>query len=785
MHTLSRRLVMLGLSGLLLVPSTHAANLPAGQARGELPELSDRVLPLPTLPPLPAGPASAGSAADLSAPPFAVNAIGLSLPFSSEVSSEVPSYAEILLAQDDSSSRRRRRRRVQRPGGSRQGDAGQEQQGPPPPLAPPVIPEPGQAPTPTTVAPTTATPSTPPPTPSLPSPQPPAPSTPVTPERPTIMQPEPTVPQAPPRVTVPEADQGESGGTWEVAPRRTGPAPRRRDPIRPGSARDNDSDSSGSPSGRRRPVVRYENELPDYEFVAVPDRWRIVENLGVNERWYDPYNQNTLKADRPIFGTEDWFVNLSFVYDGLVELRRIPTPTGVAGDNRPQTDLFGDGEQFVTAHTLIASVALLQGDTTFRPPDWEFRFTVAGNVNQAQINQLGALKLDPRENDERFDFFVGIQEAFVDKHLWNRTDRFDFDSLRVGIQPFNADFRGFLFDSQEPGIRLFGNLFNNRAQYNLAFFGRLNKDTNSALNNIESWREDFTAIANFYYQDFPVLGFNVEAIFAANINRESDRRDFDDNSNLVIPAPVGLGRGHDYEAYYIGIGGDGHIERLNLTFQMYGVLGEDSFNPIAQRSQKIQSFFAAVEASYDLDWMRYKAFLLYAMGDDDPFDGKAEGFDTILDNPNFAGGTTSFWQRQQVPFVFGGGVALSGVNSIVPSLRSSKIEGQSNFVNPGLLQVGAGADFDILPQLRLVTNATWLSWDSVQVLEVLRQQNRLDREIGWDLSAGLIYRPLFTNNVIFRASGAVLLPSSGYEELFDERSDEPPYSVLLNLTLTY
>ncbi len=772
MRTLSTRLVMLGLSGLFLSPNALAAthpNGPTGRTMGELPEIGDRVLPLPILEAAPSA-----SALELDVEPslfelgfLGMNAAGISL----ALPSEIPTYSEILLAQaEDDSGSRRRRRRVQRPGGSRQGDAGLDQQAPPPP----VVPEPTQSPT---QSPTTATPGTIIPT---------GPSTTTTPDRPTVVQPEPTVPQAPPRRTVPEADQGESGGTWEVAPRRTGPPPpRRRLPGRPGDARDGDSDSSGSSSASRRPAARYENELPDYEFVAVPDRWRIVENIGVNEKWYDPYNQNTLKGDRPIFGTEDWFVNLNFVYDGLVELRRIPTPTGVAGDNRPQTDLFGDGEQFVTSHTLIASVAILQGDTTFRPPDWEFRVTAAANVNRAKINQLGALKLDPRENDERFDFFISIQEAFVDKHLWNRTDRFDFDSLRVGIQPFNADFRGFLFDSQEPGIRLFGNLFNNRAQYNLAFFGRLNKDTNSALNNIESWRNDYTAIANFYYQDFPVLGFNVEALFAANINRESDRKDFDDNSNLVIPAPVGLGRGHDYEAYYIGIGGDGHIERLNLTFQLYGVVGEDSFNPIAQKSQTIQSFFAAVEASYDLDWMRFKAYMLYAMGDDDPYDDKAQGFDTILDNPNFAGGTTSFWQRQQIPFVFGGGVALSGVNSIVPSLRSSKLEGQSNFVNPGLWQVGAGADFDILPQLRLLTNVTWLSWDSVQVLEILRQQDRLDREIGWDISAGLIYRPLFSNNVIFRASGAVLLPSSGYEELFDERSDEPPYSVLLNLTLTY
>ena len=685
----------------------------------------------------------------------------------------VPSSTEFLLAQADSDGARARRRRrpsFRRPGGSREGDAGAEQA--PVPVPPPVPTTPTPAPTDDSsdgsaggaVVPVPA------PVPVTPTPAPPI-----------------------------------DEGIWTLTPRRAQPPPPPRrlpTPVRPGDGVDNEGDgeSSGAPAptpivprSRRRPgerptrqnVPTYENDLPDYEFIAVPDRWRIIENLGVNEKWYDPYNQNTLKGDRPIPGTKDWFINVNIVFDHVLEARRIPIPTGVAGDRGSEVDLLGDGVAWETQTTLLPSISLVQGDTTFRPPDWEIRITPALNVNKVWVNQLGAVKLDPREGDDRLDYHFTLQEAFIDKHLWNRTDRFDFDSLRVGIQPFNADFRGFLFESSEPGVRLFGNFFNNRGQYNLAWFGRLNKDTNSGLNNLESWRDDHTIIANFYYQDFPVLGFNVEAIFAANINREGDEKDFDNNKNLVIPSPVGLIGGHDYEVYYVGLGGDGHIERLNLTFQLYGAFGHDDYNPIAQRSQDIESFFAAFEASYDLDWMRYKAFFLYSMGDDDPYDDKAQGFDTILDNPNFAGGTTSFWMRQQIPFVFGGGVALSGKNSIVPSLRSSKGEGQSNFVNPGLWQAGVGADFDVLPELRILTNISWLQWDSVQVLETLRQQDRLSREIGWDISAGVIYRPFFTNNVVLRASGSVLIPGSGYEELFDERSDEPPYSALVNVTFTF
>ncbi len=61
----------------------------------------------------------------------------------------------------------------------------------------------------------------------------------------------------------------------------------------------------------------------------------------------------------------------------------------------------------------------------------------------------------------RADDFVGIQAAFVDKHLRNVSDRYDFDSIRVGIQPFSSDFRGFLFQDNQLGVRLFGNRRNN------------------------------------------------------------------------------------------------------------------------------------------------------------------------------------------------------------------------------------------------------------------------------------------------------------------------------------
>ena len=60
--------------------------------------------------------------------------------------------------------------------------------------------------------------------------------------------------------------------------------------------------------------------------VAIPDRWRIIESLLKIQRWYDPYNQNTIKADKPIH--DDWFLNFSLISDTILEPRSVPTPVG-------------------------------------------------------------------------------------------------------------------------------------------------------------------------------------------------------------------------------------------------------------------------------------------------------------------------------------------------------------------------------------------------------------------------------------------------------------------------
>ena len=209
---------------------------------------------------------------------------------------------------------------------------------------------------------------------------------------------------------------------------------------------------------------------------------------------------------------------------------------------------------------------------------------------------------------------------------------------------------------------------------------------------------------------FPAPGHTTQATIIHNINREAGGDYYDRNGGLIRPAVLGDVRPHNYRVTYFGLNGDGHFGPWNLTSSLYAVVGIDSRNPLAQQRQNIRAGFAAAELSRDFSWLRVRVNALFASGDKNPFDGKATGFDAILENPQFAGADTSFFIRQAVPLIGGGGVALSGRNGILPSLRSSKDQGQSNFVNPGLLLAGLGADADLTPQVRVLGNVSKLNF---------------------------------------------------------------------------
>ena len=524
------------------------------------------------------------------------------------------------------------------------------------------------------------------------------------------------------------------------------------------------------------------------DFAPIGSRWfapgRAIGGIepppySINQRssLWNPYRQNVLKGDFPVLGTEDLFFSVTATNRLFFETRDVPTPSGITGPGPVAQTFFGDGKQTFLQDDLAISFDLFKGQQAFQPVDWRIRMTPVFNFTSLSVEEVGVVQIDPSTGTTRNRGDVAMQEAFLEYHLFDWNDRYDFLSLEVGILPFRSDFRGFIFEDSQLGARLFGNADNNKWQYNVAIFDTLDKDTNSQLNKFED-RDQTVFIANVYRQDWPVLGYTSSASF--HFNRDRRGFEFDDNRFLVSPKPVGNFRPNAVDSYYLGWAGEGHFGRWNITHALYKAFGDEAQNEIAARGVDIDATLAAVELSYDIDWWRPRAFVLWASGDDDPRDGDAGGFDAINDAPNFGGGQFSFWNSQALKFV---GTSLTQPFSPLADLQTSKTQGQSNFVNPGVLLIGAAADFELTPKWRAQAGFTYLRFDDTSSLEYLLQAGDVDKSIGTELFFGTQYRPLLNNNVILQFGASALFPDDGFARIYD--ADDVRYNVFTNILTTW
>ena len=531
------------------------------------------------------------------------------------------------------------------------------------------------------------------------------------------------------------------------------------------------------PSGQQ--PVAPETFPPDGEvFQPQPNRWRVTmpdwnrygtggEHPYVRGSRWDPFDRNKLKGDEPVIGRQIFF-NFTGISDTLFDGRRLPVPSNVSTAHPGEPGFFGKGEQVFLDQLFLFSFDLFHGDAAFRPVDWRIRVTPAISLNYLDLREVGIVNVNVRAGTSRLDSHLGFQELFGEVKLHDLSPNFDFVSVRAGIQEFNADFRGLLFVDEQPGVRFFGNYASNRWQYNLAYFNLLEKNTNSGLNTF-SRRDQQVIIANVYRQDFLFQGYTAQ--FSVSYNDDQGGIHYDDNGFLVRPSPIGVVvsnnqiKTHSIHAAYLGWTGDGHIGRVNLTHAFYQALGTDSFNPIAGRPVTINAQMAAVETSVDKDWIRFKGSLFYASGSADPRGGRARGFDAIEDFPEFAGGIFSLWNREGIRLL-GTGVNLTSPDSLLPSLRSNKDEGQANFVNPGIFLANLGTDFDLTPKLRGFVNVNYLRFERTESLELLLFQAPIHHTIGVDSSLGIRYRPPLTENISITAGAAALVPGQGLRDIY-------------------
>jgi hypothetical protein len=553
----------------------------------------------------------------------------------------------------------------------------------------------------------------------------------------------------------------------------------------------------------KNPKVTEEQESGD--FAPVDDRWRIGfpdwdrhgDFLGrskadypyVKGRLINPYRQNFLKGDYPILGNDKFFT-LTIISETFLSTRRIPLPSDVSAQRPDSREFFGRTGVFLLNQNFEFTGDFYQGDASFKPVDWRVHATVIFNINYFHSRENGVVNIDDKRKNDRRDGITALQEAFAEYRLGDTTKVFPFlrgkgskggynpffdtTSFRAGIQHFNSDFRGFIYNDTNLGARLFGNFKSNRYQFNLAYFDQLEKDTNSGLNTLNN-RNQKVVIANLYRQDTFKKGYTVE--FSYHYNRDEGRFHNDENGFPVRPEIFGFAAPHDIHAHYIGFTTDGHFGEklpsflgkigggLNLTTAFYQVLGEDTFNGLAGRKVDINAQLAAAELSVDRDWLRFRTSFLYASGDNNPTDGTARGFDHILDNNNFAGGQFSFLNAVGFPFT-NTTTSLFNPGSLIPDLRSSKIEGQANFVNPGIYLVNLGMDADITQKLRLIANVNYARFATTESLKLGDFQPTISKSIGTDFSVGMKYRPKLNDNIVIFSGISVFKTGAGYTSIY-------------------
>jgi hypothetical protein len=557
---------------------------------------------------------------------------------------------------------------------------------------------------------------------------------------------------SPPLETIPSADRPAPAPVAPPTPAPT-PAPPPKAPAAP-------APTTAPPT--RAPTAA-PLALPDA--VPLPDRWSIEYPASpriVRGRTIDPYNQNVLKGDKPVIGDSVFLILTGGLDSGPTEFRRLPVGSGVSTANPEEIEFFGNGRQLFTSPRASLSVELFQGQTAFKPRTWAVKATGVANLNYLRVEERNLVDVDVREGESRRRDDVALEEAFAEAKLATLSSHYDFLSLRAGIQPFVSDFRGLVFNDTNLGARLFGNAGNNRWQYNAAWFELLEKDTNSELNTFER-REQRVVIANVFRQDFLARGYTISLSY--HDSRDEASVHYDQNGFLVRPAKIGSVRPHEVRSHYAGVAGDGHVGRLNLAHAVYYAFGRDEDNPLEGHAVDIRALLGAAELSVDRDWARFKLTGFFASGDDDPRDGKGNGFDSIYDNSNFAGGPFSFWSRSGIALTQTG-VLLKAPGSLLPSLRSNKFEGQASFVNPGVVLGGLGVDLELTPKWKAVLNANYLRFHRTGSLELLLFQPGIRKDIGVDLGLGALYRPLLNENVVITAGATGLVPGGGFDDIY-------------------
>ena len=348
----------------------------------------------------------------------------------------------------------------------------------------------------------------------------------------------------------------------------------------------NDPESGDSPDPRVRPAAAPQQGVPAWRATSLQrrsSRWGILSELGIiNPSLIDPYNQNPLKGDFPLFGRRTFMVF-----------------TGVLAPKA----LFNTQENIETQfnNDVVTSLEFFRGTTVFEPKKWSVKGTGKAIFNNGNGNDIQD---------------IAFLELFGELKLFNVGSNFDFTSTRNGIQFFKTDFNAFIFQDFNLGYQLFGELGKNRFQWATAFVDLRVKE--NGLLTFNPLGQD-VYFANLFWEDFLKDGFNT--VFSFHYNRD----------RIAPEAKL--------DAFYAGFASAGHWGRWVLTPAFYYAFGTDE---TSGAPQNISAFFTGIEIAYPVNFLNYRMATFFTSGDSDPADSTAGGFASINEAINLFGAGNSF-----------------------------------------------------------------------------------------------------------------------------------------------
>ena len=437
-------------------------------------------------------------------------------------------------------------------------------------------------------------------------------------------------------------------------------------------------------------------------------------------------------------------------------------PAANSQRNPGETDFFGNPNQFVFRENLSVSFDLFHGDAAFKPVDWRIKVTPIFNVNYLDVEELGVVSPDVTKGHTRGRTWFTLEEWFVETKLADLSPNYDFVSLRVGSQPFNSDFRGFIFSDTNRASACSAPSSRTATSSTSSIFDQLEKDTNSDLNTFDDRGQQ---VAD---RQLLSAGFHLARLHGAAQRALQPRRREHALRQERLPRPprsrsASSSRTRSTPAISAGPA-TGTSTASTSTTPSTGSSASDSLNPLAGQPVTINAQMAAIELSLRsrLGPLPLVVLLRHRRQQSvqQPTPPASTRSSTI---PNFAGGQFSYWQRQPIKLF---GVNLKQPFSLVPDLRSRKTEGQSNFVNPGLFLANVGMDFDLTPKLRVINNVNFLWFDETLPLDEFTFQPNIHQTHRHRLEPGHRVSPLLNNNCIIDGGIQCLIPGEGFKDLY-------------------